>query len=47
MLPIIMPPNNAGTASSGFVGLMLGANISKSAPSMINANPPLFLDLLC
>ncbi len=47
MLPMIMPPNNAGMASSGFVGLMFGANINKSAPSMINANPPLLLDLLC
>ena len=42
-----MPPNKAGTASSGFVGLMLGAKNSKRAPSMINANPALFRDLLC
>ena len=42
-----MPPTKASMPSSGFDGLMFGAKNSKSAPSMIKANPPLFRDLLC
>ena len=42
-----MPPTNASVPSTGSVGWMFGAKNSKSAPSMIKANPPLFRDLLC